>query len=175
MKPRAIFLLFPCGAALVLLAIGVAVAAFSGRTPEEPSPAVENGRVPVAIRRVAVPPSSPSAHEQDVSPKVSVVSPAESLPVLLEKIEAAETPAVLDPYLSSGRPEVRVAAVDAMLRLGDSAAVPLLDAAARKLPPEDGAALSDAARFLELPDAVDFFQRSSAAPKPPEAVMRPWK
>jgi len=85
-----------------------------------------------------------------------------------ESIEAAESPAVLEPYLSSSVPEVRAAAVDAMIRLGDSTAVPLLEAAARTLPAEEAVPLLEAARFLALPDASGVVTGKAATPRPRE-------
>lgn len=102
---------------------------------------------------------------------VPTESPA-STAATLESIEAAESPAVLAPYLSSSVPEVREAAVDAMIRLGDSAAVPLLEATARSLSAEEAAPFLEAARFLALPDASDLIVGKDAAPRPREVGGR---
>lgn len=83
-------------------------------------------------------------------------------------IEAAESPAALVPYLTSSVPEVRAAAVDALIRLGDSAAVPLLETAAHQLPQEDAGPLLEAARFLALPDATGILSRKAGAPPLPK-------
>jgi hypothetical protein len=96
----------------------------------------------------------------------------EPLSVQLEKIEAADTLASLEPYLHSTVPEIRAAAVNAMIRIGDSAAVPLLEAAASGLPEKEAAPLLEAARFLELPDASEFFSEKAAVPAPGEAGGR---
>lgn len=91
---------------------------------------------------------------------------SEPLSVQLEKIDRAETLSTLEPYLYSAVPEIRAAAVDAMVRRGESAAALLLSTAAEKLSPEEAAPLREAAHFLALPDATDFFKESSAVPEP---------
>jgi len=103
----------------------------------------------------AVPALPVPAPLREDSGKVPVpAEPDRSTEAALQAIEAAESPTVVEPYLSSSVPEVRSAAVDALIRIGDSAAVPSLEAAARDLSPEEAAPLLEAARFLALPDAT---------------------
>jgi len=116
-------------------------------------------------------PASTSFHGDSRVAPVPTESPA-STAAALEGIEAAESPAALAPYLSSGVPEVRAAAVDAMIRLGDSAAVPLLEGAARTLSTEEATPLLEAARFLALPDASGLIGGKDAVPRPREVGGR---
>lgn len=129
-------------------------------SPPSPVQHSEERRVETAGSDSVVSASSP---EGSPAAPMSTESPA-SIASILERIEAAESPVVLAPYLSSGVPEVRVAAVDAMIRLGDSAAVPLLEAAARTFPAEEAIPLLEAARLLALPDASDLPSGKSQAP-----------
>jgi hypothetical protein len=94
----------------------------------------------------------------NVSPPFSEKRHPASMPIEailqdLEQIEAAQSPVALAPYLRSRESEVRAAAVDALIRIGDSAAIPLLEAAAGALSEQEAAPLLEAARFLSLPDA----------------------
>jgi len=106
------------------------------------------------------PPKSPlaaSIHEDKVGDSALAAGMSSAATeATLQNIETAESPAALAPYLSASDPAVRAATVDVMLRLGDSAAVPLLESAAHQLSAEDAAPLLEAARFLALPDATAF-------------------
>jgi len=67
--------------------------------------------------------------------------------------DPAELP-VIRPYLESPDPELREAAVDAMMVLGDASAGPMLREAAKKLDSiEESYKMVKAAEFLELPPA----------------------
>lgn len=58
----------------------------------------------------------------------------------------------IERYLLHPDPEVRAAAMNGMIVLGDSAAAPLLRAAAEKAPtPKEAVALGEAADYMELP------------------------
>jgi hypothetical protein len=67
--------------------------------------------------------------------------------------DAAELP-VIQPYLESPDPQLRAAAVDAMVVLGDASAGPMLRDAAKKLKSEEEAKkMEKAADYIELPPA----------------------
>jgi hypothetical protein len=134
------------------------------KSSSEPVQSSEERRIEPAESNSTV--SAPLRDDPSATP-ILTESPA-STAATLESIEAAESPAALEPYLSSSVLEVRAAAVDAMIRLGDSSAVPMLEVAARTLPAEEAAPLLDAARFLALPDASDLIAGKTAAPQPRE-------
>jgi len=97
----------------------------------------------------------------------------ESILTLLDDLattyDAAELPKI-QPYLVNADPEIRQAALNAMLVLGDGAASPLLREAAGKLSnPREATALLDAADHLELPSAslLDQKQPKASGGKPP--------
>ena len=70
----------------------------------------------------------------------------------------------IEPYLLHPDPEVRQAALNGMLILGDAAAGPLLRKAAGKAPtPKEAVALSEAADYVELP-AGSFVPKERTAP-----------
>ena len=78
----------------------------------------------------------------------------------IEKMDEASTsydPAelpVIRPYLESSDPELREAAVDAMINLGDASAGPMLREAAQKLDSDlEAKKMMDAADYVELPSA----------------------
>ena len=69
--------------------------------------------------------------------------------------DPAELP-VIRPYLNSQDPELRAAAVDAMIVLGDASAGPMLREAAKTMDsPEEAKKMQQAADYVELPP-VDF-------------------
>lgn len=67
--------------------------------------------------------------------------------------DAAELP-IIRPYLESSDPELREAAIDAMINLGDASAGPMLREAAQKLDSDiEAKKMMDAADYVELPSA----------------------
>lgn len=79
--------------------------------------------------------------------------------------DARELPK-LRPYLTHPDPEMREAALQGMITLGDVSAVPLLRAAAKEATdPKEVSALLEAAQYLELPPAsmVPALKRKKAA------------
>ena len=112
--------------------------------------------------------TSPSA-DQPKPPALSQPAPSASSDqkdseqttrALLEKIhdasvtyDPAQLPVIAE-FLLHENPEVRKAAIDGMIVLGDSAAAPLLRQAALSAPtPPDAVALEEAAAYMELPSA----------------------
>jgi hypothetical protein len=67
---------------------------------------------------------------------------------------------VIAEFLLHAHPEIREAALNGMIVLGDSAAAPLLRDAAKLAPtPKEAVALEEAAAYLELPSARDVKRR----------------
>jgi HEAT repeat protein len=67
--------------------------------------------------------------------------------------DPAQLPVIAE-FLLHENPEVRKAAIDGMIVLGDSAAAPLLRQAALSAPtPQEAVALEEAAAYMELPSA----------------------
>lgn len=79
--------------------------------------------------------------------------------------DAAQLPTIR-PYLEDPDPEIRAAACEAMLVLGDASASPMLrEAAARTHSPEEVAMFQNAAAYLELPPGkFEKVGRASARP-----------
>ena len=70
----------------------------------------------------------------------------------------------IEPYLLHPDPEVRQAAMNGMIVLGDAAAGPLLRKAAEKAPtPKEAVALTEAADYIELP-AGTFVPKDRVSP-----------
>jgi hypothetical protein len=111
------------------------------------SPSANQSKAPA----ISQPAPSPSSDKQD---------PAQTTRVLLEKIHDASVTydpnqlPVIAEFLLHENPEVRKAAIDGMIVLGDSAAAPLLRQAALSAPtPQEAVALEEAAAYMELPSA----------------------
>jgi HEAT repeat protein len=75
----------------------------------------------------------------------------------LQEVSTTYDPAGLpqiQPYLENPDPDIRAAAVDAMIVLGDSRAGTMLREAAKKLTSfEESKKMEEAARYVELPSA----------------------
>jgi len=108
--------------------------------------------------------SSVATQPTNGNPTASSVNPAAleapSREVILEKIHDAavayhpDSVPLIEPFLLHGDPEVRKAAIDGMIMLGERSAVPVMRAAASKAPtPEDTIALLQAAAYIELPSS----------------------
>ncbi|HSP43104.1 MAG TPA: hypothetical protein VLO11_09550 [Luteolibacter sp.] len=87
-------------------------------------------------------------------------TPAAAKSAAMEKMNDAATTydpaqlAVIRPYLASADPELRSAAVDAMIVLGDASAGAMLrEAAARLQSEEEAQSMLEAADYVELPPA----------------------
>jgi hypothetical protein len=94
------------------------------------------------------------------SPKVESANPPSSREEIVDRMNEASVsydPAqlpVIEPYLRNGDPEVRAAALDAILVLGHADGAPLLREAAKSAESsEEAANLEKAADYLELPPA----------------------
>lgn len=101
--------------------------------------------------------TAPAKAEEDKDPVAPLdAKQRETLLVEIEQIsvtyDAKELPK-LEPYLLHPDAEVRKAAMNGMVVLGDSAASPLLRKAAEKAPtPQEAVALTEAADFMALPE-----------------------
>ena len=103
-------------------------------------------------------------------PKDQAILEDEERAVLLSKIEQfavtydAKALPEIEPYLLHPDPDVRAAALNGMIILGDAAAAPLLRKAADKAPsPKEAVALTEAADYVELPSGT-FIPKERAAP-----------
>ncbi len=74
----------------------------------------------------------------------------EAIQELVVTYDAASVPA-LARFLSSQDAEIRNAAREGLIQLGERAAIPYLEEAARRAAPEEAQALREAAEFLALP------------------------
>ncbi len=101
-------------------------------------------------------------------------TPAAAKDAAMEKMNDAATTydpaqlAVIRPYLASADPELRAAAVDAMIVLGDASAGAMLrEAAARLQSEEEAQSMMEAADYVELPPAnlKELTKRAGDTPK----------
>lgn len=152
------------------LAISVILALFLHSKSGQDTQAPETGRQPVMSQR-AEKPSLPNngKHEKKINPEPPLQNPqASCAPTdkILEEIQDAavsynpsELPKI-EPYLLHPDREIRQAAMNGMITLGDAAAGPLLRKAAALAPtPHEAVALIEAADYVELPPAK--FRRRS--------------
>ena len=155
----------------VVLASAVYVAfGLAGLSPErkpEPSAASKSAtRPPDAVASYAPNPTvaplstsgrNPVSDNPNSSPPVPLVDESSRERILTELQEAATTYDAahlpkIEPYLSHPDAELRTAAVNAVITLGDSAGAPLLRAASSLIKdPREAVALLDAAEYMELP------------------------
>ncbi len=91
----------------------------------------------------------------------------EAINDLVVTYDAASVPA-LARFLRHSDPEIRAAAIDGFIQLGERAAIPLLQEAARSATPEDAKAMLEAAEFLALPTRAELRaqQKAQAANTP---------
>ncbi|HEY1083662.1 MAG TPA: HEAT repeat domain-containing protein [Prosthecobacter sp.] len=149
---------------LIALTLGVSSAFFfMAGGPESGKPVAATASAPQASKEVKAPEAAPAAATAAaVSPLASPVaaptSGPQEKPQILAAIEdaavsySAEELPKIQPYLTHPDPEVRAAAIQGMVTLGDAAAAPLLRAAAQlALSPEEATAMREAASYVELP------------------------
>ncbi len=186
-------------AGIALLAIVLAfVWADSNRNAEPTdteSPAVQTEPKPVrADRAASVRPDksfepdgfdAPASDNAEALPETQTANPAniemtrEEVDAVLDELEfaalsydAVELP-VIESYLLHPDPEIREAALDAMLTLGDAAASPMLRAAAAQAySPHEAVELLEAADFLELPSAILPVRESRSTGQQSERIRR---
>lgn len=158
----------------LLIAVAAVITAFVAGAPEKPEPqtarknaqqtAMPAAPLPAGSRILSARPNAAVPHTEYRSPPASVATPESPAPTSKEAIAAAiheasitydakELPKI-QPYLLHPDPEIREAALNGMLVLGDAAASPLLRAAAKQIAsPEEAAKMLEAAGYLELPSA----------------------
>jgi len=115
----------------------------------------------------AIPPDESASAELAVIPRDAAIEKMHDAAVTYDP---AELP-VIGPYLESPDPELRAAAVEAMIILGDSSAGPMLREAALKLTaPEEILKMQQAADYIELPPAnlkkISELMKNRENPKP---------
>lgn len=171
---------------VAVLAVGVLmmVAFQAGGSPEKPG--VPGAATPPAI---ALPAADQAASKPEpVAAPVSKLVPDDApREVLLEAIndvaityDPVELPKI-KPYLLHPDAEVRKAALEGMVVLGDAAASPLLRDAAREVTStKEAIEMMQAAEYLELPSARGLLKSGNAKPQTgprkgslPRAISRP--
>ena len=166
----------PSIAAAATLALAAGLAWFWSRHDRKADDRPPAAAIPAAIVPPAVPEPQPSevGTSATVTPGdstgLAATAPQEKAPAstpeaetpagreqtldaiqdLVVTYEAASVPA-LARFLSSQDPEIRNAARDGLIQLGERAAIPFLQEAARRAAPEEAQALREAAEFLALP------------------------
>lgn len=128
---------------------GAAAAPTSGPGPEKrQGPA--NGRTQAASPGQGTPAKPAVPGEVSVNDRAAAI---EKMQEASTTYDPAELP-VIRPYLVHPDPELRAAAVEAMIVLGDSSAGPMLRQAAKSLASEEEAKkMEQAADYIELPPA----------------------
>lgn len=113
-----------------------------------PSPAATQAGAATAPAAPTTP--APAATTGAEPPLLDGDAAQEAILDLVVTYDAASVPA-LARYLAHRDPELRAAARDGLIQLGERAAIPFLEAAARTAPAEEAKALREAAEFLALP------------------------
>jgi len=166
MKPRTIAM---AGGAVLLIAAGVV---FVPRSKEAPTPgdtARTEQSAPQSAKIEDRGSATPSKPDAGTAPKQPALTDEERATILNEIEQSSVTydakalPSI-EPYLLHPDPEVRQAAMNGMIVLGDAAAGPLLRNAAGKAPnPKEAVALGEAADYIELPSGT-FVPKERTAP-----------
>jgi hypothetical protein len=152
MKPRTILL---AGGAILLIAAGVMLVPRSKDTPPAAEPSRTEQTAAVSSKSGAR--ESDAAAKPEGEAKPAAISDEERMTILngIEQASVtydAKALADIEPYLLHPDAEVRQAAMNGMIVLGDAAAGPLLRKAAEKAPtPKEAVALTEAAEYIELP------------------------
>jgi HEAT repeat protein len=144
--------------------IGEAAAQASQSTSPEPAPAAQVN--PPGGSTIAKTPEQERADriERDLDEVREAQAAGKDDPASLGKI--------LD-RVTNPEPEVRKAAIDAVLHLDDRAAIPLLKEALQKLEdPHDKAAILDAIEFLQAPSVEDAVAAAAATFVPNTNVVK---
>lgn len=117
----------------------------------------------------AAPVASPEIQTGETPPSGAEPEPTSPQQIALDAIQelaitydAASIPA-LAKFLSHADPEIRAAARDGLITLGERAAIPALQSAARTATPEEARALLEAAEFLALPTLTEHRAAQKAA------------
>ncbi len=115
---------------------------------------------------------------EGLTPELAAAARRQAREAAMERLHNAATTydaaqlVVIEPYLVDSDPELRAAAIDSMIILGDAAAVPMLRQAAKQVQaPAEVLALEKAADYLELPP-VDVTQLLKMRKKKSHPVPR---
>ena len=156
----------PLWPVLLALVLGAGSGAFFWLTRES-APQTPPSHPALAPARSASSPQSGSAPDAPISdrepavasttdptateaPLLSGEAAIEAISDLSATYDAASVPA-LARYLKHKDPEIRAAARDGLINLGERAAIPFLAEAAKTAPAEEAQSLREAAEFLALP------------------------
>lgn len=174
-------LLWLSGAAILLLVAIIIWRNSTGNAPEGDDKA--KARTSAVTPLKALRGSDPAKLAEPGKAAVSEVKPGEPLAsqeVILKKIEDAavtyDAKALpqIEPYLSHADAEIREAAKNGMINLGDAAAGPLLRKAAKNAPtPQEAVALLEAADYVELPSGRVLLDKDAIKTRRKPAVNVP--
>lgn len=122
------------------------------------------------ITRTAIRPTPDKPSEPPASASGSPESSPKSRESIMEEIrdaaltyDAKALPRIR-PYLLNSDPDIREAAINGMITLGDASAGPMLREAARQTTdPREAARLLDAADYVELPSGTPLLKKRRAA------------
>ena len=152
-------------AMLMLAALLVAWNVSHKEPPKAPSPMATNTvarskkvRPPLDALPLAAAPAPPADKRvKAAKPAPNVLESKEAAIEQLQEVATTYDPAGLPKirgYLANSDPELRAAAVNAMIVIGDASAGPMLREAARKLASvEEAKTMEEAANYVELPSA----------------------
>ncbi len=164
MKPNRLRLL---GQTLLAILIGAGAGAFfarRGASPKEPPPAATAKPASVADTTTharsdatqvpAADATAPSPADPSASPPAAALLSGEAAIQTIDELtvtyDAASVPA-LARYLRHADADIRAAARDGLINLGERAAIPFLEDAAKTASADEAKALREAAEFLALP------------------------
>jgi HEAT repeat protein len=102
---------------------------------------------------------------EPVAPLLKGEAAQEAITDLAVTYDAASVPS-LARYLAHPEAETRAAARDGLVQLGERAAIPFLQAAAKTAPPDEAKALLEAAEFLALPSWTEVRAARHKQPAP---------
>ena len=129
----------------------------AGTPAQTNAPSSNKSAAPLAVQTPPVPGQANPDSAATATPAAATTLP-EAKPEILESIHeaaisySAEELPKIQPFLLHSDPEVRAAALQGMITLGDAAAAPLLrNAALLATSPEEATALRQAADYVELP------------------------
>lgn len=143
----------------------------SSQSPADPAKQISLTPKPAPSAASEKPaPATAVSDETLESPSTAQLSHAATLEEINEAAVTYDAKALprIQPYLTHPDPEIREAAKNGMIVLGDAAAGPLLREASRKVAtPQEAVALLEAADYVELPSGLSLLNRKTGAGKKP--------
>jgi hypothetical protein len=121
-------------------------------TAHAPAPSVESASRPIVSQPpvMTAPPATSKAVDLDIMHEAMITYEPANLPIIAR-------------YLNHSDAELRKAALNNMLQMGDKAAAVLLrEAAATAATPQEAVAMLEAAKYLELPSGLDLLNKKRA-------------